>query len=260
MNGKSLLPLIVFSVLAAANSEAGRPLTIDDAGPVGRRRFELEAGVSYFDDGPLRHWDFPLALAYGVASQWEVSVASGGQLEERAELESGDRLVTGISDVILGTKFKFANQKRLVADQAIALSVKLPTSNRRKGLGTGEVDYDLTWIASRRLAELTSLHLNLGYTWLTDPPHESLDDVFHYGIALRHGISERVELVAELFANTPPEKASATDAFVNGGLRWQALGDVVFDAAVGAGIRGKTPDVTVTFGFTWCFGFNSRPN
>ncbi len=253
---KYVLLSLITSLLVTPNSDAGRPLTIDDAGLVARGEFELEAAVSYSHDGPLRHWDFPLALAYGAASRWEIGVASGGQLEERAELESDDRLVTGLSDVVLGTKLKFADQENLGADHAAALSLKLPTTHRRKGLSTGEVDYDLTWIASRRVTEKTTLHLNIGYTWLTDPPRESLDDLLHYGFAITHKISDQIELVAEVFANTPPERAQMTDIFVNGGLRWQAAPNLVLDAAVGAGIRGETPDITATFGFTWAFGLN----
>jgi len=259
MNAKTLsLLLSPFFLFAAATIRAGRPLTIDDADPVARGQFELEAGISYFDDGPLRHWDFPLTLAYGLTKRWEISVATGGQLEERAELESGDRLVTGLSDVILSTKFSFANTFGVA--QAVAASVKLPTSDRRKGLGTGEVDYDLAWIASRRVAEATSLHLNVGYTWLTDPPGESFDDPLHYGLALSHKIADPIELVAEVFANTPLQCASRTDAFINGGLRWQVAPKLVFDAALGSGIHGETPDITATIGFTWTLGFRSRSN
>lgn len=249
---------LLFSIvcfIAAANCEAGRPLTIDDADPVARGEFELEAGLNYFDDGPLRHWDFPLALACGAASRWEIGIASGGQLEERGELESDDDLVTGLSDVILGTKLKFADQEKLWADQAGAFSVKVPTTRRRKGLSTSEVDYDLTWIASRNVTEKTSLHLNAGYTWLTDPPGERLDNVLHYGAVLTHPISSSIELAAEVFANTPTDRWSETDVFVNGGFRWQAAPTLVLDAAIGAGVRGETPDITATFGLTWSFSF-----
>lgn len=259
MNLRAAL-LLIPCFIAATTGEAGRPLVIDDATPVARGEFEMEAGVNFFDDGPLRHWDFPLALAYGLSQRWEVSLGSGGQLEERGELEADDRLVTGLSDVILATKLKFADQQQLWADHALSLSVKLPTTSRHKGLSTGEVDYDLTWIASRRLTPKTGVHLNVGHTWLTDPPDEPIDDVFHYGLAFGYQFSERIEFVAETFANTPLDRLASTAVFINGGLRWQAAPNLVLDAAIGAGLSGKVPDFTATVGFTWSFGSSRRKN
>ena len=114
MNFRATL-LLFLCFAAATTGQAGRPLTIDDATPVARGEFEMEAGVNFFDNGPLRHWDFPLGLAYGISQRWEVSLGSGGQLEERGELEADERLVTGLSDIILGTKIKFADQQQLWA-------------------------------------------------------------------------------------------------------------------------------------------------
>jgi len=244
----------VFLLLPALSASAGRPLTVDDAAPVPPGLFELEAGIGYVGDGPLRHWDFPFALAYGVAPRLELGAGTGGQLEERGELASGDNLVTSVGDAILGTKWQPLDKDRFWADHALAFSVKLPTASRSRGLGSGETDFDLTWIATKPLGEKMSVHFNVGYTWLGDPAGENFDDVLHYGAALDRHLTKRLQLVAEIYANTPVHTASDTTLFLNGGVRWKAGDALVFDAAVGAGVRGAAPDVIATAGLTWVFG------
>lgn len=246
-----LVPLLAATL--PLTTEAGRPLTVDDAEPVEHRRVEVEAGTMFSNDGPLRHWDFPIGIAYGLAPQWEISVSTGGHLEERVELATGDNLATGISDAILGTKVKVGTQKQLFADHALALAVKIPTGSRHYGLSTGEVDVDLMWIATRQLTENTSFHLNAGYIWLGDPPGETLSDVFHAGIAAGWQCCPHLELVAEMFGNVPVASPDATQLLVNGGVRWQIAQAFALDAALGAGVRGEAPNLIATLGFTWSF-------
>jgi len=233
-------------------ARAGRPLTVDDAEPVAAWGVEFEAGVGYVGDGPLRHWDFPLGVTFGLGSGLELGVGSGGQLEERGELASGENLVSGIRDVILAGKWKFANQTRHLPAQALALSVKLPTASYERGLGSGEVDYDVTWIGSQRLSEKWRVHVNAGYSWLGDPESGELADTIHYGIAAGWQISKHVEAVAELYANTPLDGLDTT-AFVNFGARWQILAGLTLDAAAGAGLTSDSPEFISTLGITWAF-------
>lgn len=231
---------------------AGRPLTVDDASAISGGQFELEAGVGYIGDGPLQHWDFPLSLTMGTGWGLELGIGTGGQIEEREELASGDDLASGIRDLVLGAKWNFLAETNTCPALALAFGVKLPTASRELGLGSGEVDYDLTAIASKSFGELFTAHLNVGYSWLGDPPDEEFENVLYYGAAVGYRVREHWEIVGEAHANSPIS-GGAVSAFANVGTRWQARESLVFDFAAGAGLTRNSPDFIATVGLTWTF-------
>lgn len=164
---------------------AGRPLTVDDADPVDAGQFEFEAGAAYEHDSDCKHWDMPFGLTCGLVPGVEVGVGFGGQFEERTELlaESGDEECVrehSVGDLVAGAKWQFLQSCPLGARHALAASVKFPTSDEGKSLGSGKTDYDLTWIASRSIGKKTAVHVNARYSWIGGPD----DDVLHYGLAL----------------------------------------------------------------------------
>jgi hypothetical protein len=227
---------------------------VDDAAAVPCGQFEFETGVGFIGDGPLQHWDFPLGLTAGLGWGLELGLGSGGQIEEREELASGDDLATGIRDLVFGLKWNFLTATIARPALALAFGVKLPTASREIGLGSGEVDYDLTAIVSQPIGDRWDAHLNLGYSWLGDPPGEEFDDVLHYGIAVGYQLRKNWELLAEVYANSPFTDG-ATTAFVNFGSRWQVRENLVLDAAVGAGLTSSSPGIIATLGLTWTFDF-----
>jgi hypothetical protein len=179
---------------------AGRPLAIDDADPVDPGRFEFESGVAYEHDSDCKHWDFPLGLTYGLAPRIEVGTGFGGQVEERTEFHENsgtDECIRehDIGDLVVGAKWQFPAFCPLGAHHALAGSVKFPTADDEKDLGSGETDYDLTWIASRSIGKKAGVHLNLGYSWIGGPD----DDVLHYGVALDYQIVDSTQWVCEVF-------------------------------------------------------------
>jgi len=235
---------------------AGRPLQLDDAGPVPPREFEFEAGTTVRKSGDAGHFDFPVGLTAGLPGHLEIGLGFGGQIEERVEPTHQHHTDTGLGDLTVGTKWNFLTADRAWADQATAFTVKIPTASHADGFGSGEVDFDWTYILTINLRDRWNLDWNVGYTWVGDPPRENLDDSVHYGLAVRWQTSDRLEGVAELVADTPVTAEQQTILSLNGGVRWQAREALLLDAAAGLGLRGDGPDWMVTLGFTWAFAFN----
>ncbi|TAN36831.1 MAG: transporter [Verrucomicrobia bacterium] len=233
----------------------GRPLTIDDAEPVAPRQFQIEAGVGYLGDQAITHFDFPVALTYGLLPRVEIGAGFGGQIEERKETLGAERAVTDVGDLTLGTKIKLFTAEQAWADQATALTVKLPTASCATRLGSGGTDFDLTWIVSKPITAHGSGHFNLGYTW-TGNCHRGrrYNDILHYGFAADYQLAKTLQLVAEVFANTPVANAAETGVRFNGGVRWQVLESLVLDAAIGTGGLRDPAEITATVGLTWTFG------
>ena len=241
-------------VFAGGAAFAGRPLAIDDADPVEKGQFEFELGSVYEHDPVCDAWEFPFGLTAGIFPQLEAGVGFGGLVEERTELGERDH-ESGIGDLTVGTKWQFLKETGWLPRQALAAAVKFPTADDDKGLGSGKTDYDLTWIASKKLGEKTGVHVNAGYTWVGEPSGEDVADVFHYGVALDYQLTDSVQWVGELFAEKELQGGTQTVVQYNTGFRWSASESLTLDAAAGSRLRGdEAPDFIATLGLTWSFG------
>jgi len=251
---------VVAGVVAVAGiALAGRPLAIDDADPVDPGLFEFEAGAAYAQGPDCQHWDVPFGLTYGAFRSVEIGVGFGGQFEERTELlaESGEEDCVrehGVGDLVVGAKWQFMPSCPLGARHALVPSVKFPTSDEDKGLGSGETDYDLTWISSRSIGEKAGVHVNVGYSWIGGAD----EDVLHYGLALDYRLMDAVQWVGEVFAEKELADGTETVVQYSTGFRWNPIGSVTVDLAGGSKITGDAPDFTATAGLTWAFGFNGN--
>ena len=243
-----------FLVFAGGAAFAGRPLAIDDADPVEKGQFEFELGSTYEHDPVCDAWEFPFGLTAGILPQLEAGVGFGGVVEERTELGERDH-ESGIGDLTIGAKWQFLKETGWLPRQALAAAVKFPTADDDKGLGSGKTDYDLTWIASKKLSEKTGFHVNAGYTWVGEPSGEDVADVFHYGVALDYQLTDSVQWVGEVFAEKELQGGTQTLVQCNTGFRYSASDSLTLDFAVGTGLHGSdTPDITATAGLTWAFG------
>jgi len=249
-----------YSLVAAAalclacDAMAGRPLTIDDADPVEAGGFEIEAGAAYEHDPDCNHWDFPLGLTFGMMSGAEIGIGFGGQFEERTRVlencaQEKER-VDGIGDLTLGFKWRFIESCPLGVRHALAPSVKFPTADEGKELGSGRTDYDFAWIASRSLGDRASVHMNLGYSWIGGPD----DDIIRWGAALDFQILDALQWVGEVFAERQLSEGSDAVWRYNTGFRWSGDESLTLDMAAGSGISGDAPDIAATLGLTWAFG------
>lgn len=232
---------------------AGRPLDTNDAFPVDRGTFELEAAGLYVKDAGNRHFEVPLALTYGLIDRVEVGIGFGGQLEERKEITGGVDTESGIGDLVLGAKVLINEQAGFIPANAIAGEVKFPTADEDKGLGSGEFDYDLTWIASFQLNDACALHLNVGYSWMGNTDDEVFCDVLHYSAALAYALTDQFEPVIEVLAETPIEECGPTVVGISTGFSYALTDSIALDAAIGTRLVNDWPDLTATAGVTWSF-------
>lgn len=238
--------------LAAIPALAARPLSVDEAETAEPGVMELDAGVQFENDPALRRWETPVGLTAGLRKGVDASVGFGGQWERRemeTEGETARENVSGVSDVALGLKVRLLESCPLGNRHAVAAGVNLPAADEEKGLGSGETDYSVAWLASRELAEGWGAHLNIAYTRVggEDP------DIWWAGLALDCELTESLQAVGEITWEL--ERSSDADpvSAFRAGLRWSFSDQLTFDAAVGGKIEGDAPDVTATVGFIWSF-------
>jgi len=245
---------LIILVLTVGTVFAARPLTVDDAGVVDAGQYELEIGASVVHDSDREVLEIPIGLTVGVLPNIAVGIGLGGQYEERTHVAGKDH-ESGLGDLVLGVKWGFLSETNWLPAQALSFSAKFPTADEDKGLGSGEIDYDVTWIASKMLTEIVGLHANAGYSWVGEPGGEDVGDIAHYGMALDVQLNDAVQWVGELFAEKELQGGTQTIVQCNTGFRGDVLENLTLDVAVGSGLHGDdAPDVTATLGLTWAFG------
>lgn len=237
------------------------PLTIDEADTQDPGTFQLEAGVSYETDSECHHYDFPVALTYGVMPRWDIAAGFGGQLEQRTRHEhDGENCrVSGLSDLNLATKWMFLKESTYVPRQTVCPSVTLPTADDKKGLGSGETDYDLTWMASKSIGERLGVHLNVGYSWLGKPSGEDMGDLVHGGVAADYQLVEPLQWIGEVFGEEELEDHETAWQYRTG-FRCEVVDDFSLVVAAGSRISGDAPEFTATAGLIWVWGNGDNAN
>ncbi len=246
--------LIAGMACVAGSALATRPLTIDDADPTPDGQCQLTAGVGLEHTGSHQDWDYPFGVAYGIASNLEINASFG---VVRAEIEDGSGNASrkcGIGDLLLGAKWQFLSETDWLPRQTLEPAVKIPTASHSDGLDSGRPDYDLTWVASKKLGEKVQADINVGYTLVGHPKDEPEDDLLHGGAALEYQLCDTWQWVGEVLGNRDLRGDGHLSVLCDTGLRWQLAEGLTADMAIGTGLRGEdVPHLTGTVGLTWLF-------
>lgn len=237
----------------ALTATGSRPLNLDEADPTDVGVVEIDAGVSFADESELRRWETPLGITLGIAPGMDVGLAFGAQFERRIETPAigseREKWYNGVSDLEIGAKFRLTEACPLGARHAIVASVKLPTADDDRELGSGKTDYGIAWIFSRELADGLNVHVNIAYTRVGgDDP-----DVWLAGISLDVQLTEKLQAVGELVNEVERVDDAESASLFNIGLRWSLSEQLTLDVAAGGKIRGDVPDFTATAGLVWSF-------
>jgi hypothetical protein len=234
---------------------AGRPLVTDDADPVERGRVEVEFGLELETTPQSYSLTAPFAFGFGLADWLEVAIKPSALYVD--DQDASPRRVGGVGDLVLEAKARLPFRP-LDLDLALVPSLKIPTADEGRGLGTGEVDGGAVFVVTKAFTEAQKLHFNVGYTVTGKTPEVKLQDVLFIGLAGETMIpgfaEERLQLVAEVFGTTKEEEDGRGDIQGRLGARYLAVEDLVLDAAIGRSFTSR-PQVEffATVGLTWTF-------
>lgn len=239
--------VVCFAVLSTAASFAARPLETDDAGIVDVGSIEIELGAAFESDPAAEAWQTGFGIKTGVLPGVDIGLGYGWQwVDDNGLTESG------CTDLEIGTKWNFLSETNLLPAISLTAAVKLPTADEEKGLGSGETDWDVTFVFSKTLSERLTGHLNAGYGFIKSPEAEDLGDVLHGAAALEVQLLEAWWLTGEVLAEREREDGADTEWMGNLGLRWTVSENLALDAAAGSALGGgESPDLFATAGLTW---------
>lgn len=219
-----------------------RPTLSSDAFTAPEGTLEVEAGLAAGEDEGA---SAPVTLRLGIDPVSELSLAtvpwqrgSGGDPE-------------GPGDLVLGLRRRTHSATEDAPAAAFLATLKLPTADADRGLGTGELDGGLATILTRPF-EGGSLTTYYALDLLGDPTGGT--DLSHsLALAVGRTLAGRIGAFGELAGVMVPDE-DATRSFTTLGLTYTPRPSLVLDLSVVVGLDRDVPDLQVQVGFTRNFG------
>ena len=231
------------------NTDAGRPLQVEDAYPVERRGFEVQAAPLRLarSRGGVYEWGIEPEIAFGVAPRTQIEVSA-----PLAFIDAGDAQTGGLSGLELSA-LRNLNAETSIPAFAIGAHVLLPVGN----LGPDETYASVKGIMTRTFT-WARFHVNAEYTFGSDRPGAAgAADLSRWmtGIAVDRAFPLHSLLIgAELFAREPIVNEVDVEWDTAVGLRYQLTTRFNIDGGIGRHLTGDDRAWYLTFGTAYAFG------
>jgi hypothetical protein len=225
------LVLLVYYFIRVS-TQAGPPFVTDDPEPPSPGAWEINVPFILERTPGETDMDAPLFdLNYGLP---DVQLKLEFPIKILAEDESGTSV--GPGDVILGVKWRFFNSEESQVQLGCYPQLLLPTGDHARGLGEGQPAFVFPLLAQKSWGKWT-LYGNFGYWWQNNAESR---DYFYAGAVLEREISHRLTIGAELFGNSPQERAANSELAFNVGGTWQLNDHLNLLFSAGRDIVGDT--------------------
>ena len=241
------------------NTDAGRPIQIEDAYAIERRAFEIQAAPLRLERaaGGVYHWGIEPELAFGILPRTQVEV--GFPL---AYVDAGTAgRTTGLAGIEVSALHNL-NVETSIPALAVAASALLPVG----GLGPED-----TWFSAKGILTRTftwaRFHVNGEYTFGSRPDAESgetegVEELSRWmaGVAVDRTFPLRsMLLTAEVFTREPlveaaPDEDEELEWNAGAGIRYQLDPRWALDGGVGRRLTGDDKAWYLTFGGAYAFG------
>lgn len=240
------------------NTDAGRPITVEDAYPVERRAFELQLAPLRLERaaGGVYTWTIEPEVAYGILPRTHVEVGVPIAYQDIG-IGTG-RTTTGIAGIELGV-FHNLNTETSLPALAVAAEALLPV---------GHLAPDEVWVSAKGIVTRTfpwaRFHANGQYTF-GDEPDAGVAAGTHAisrwmaGLAVDRTFALRSMLVtAEVVTRQPIHEEEDLAWDVAAGLRYQWDPRIAVDAGIGRQLTGDARAWSITFGAAYALGMPWR--
>ena len=228
----SLLPM-------AAVGQGGPPLVTDDPGTPGPGHWEVNVAGTVEDRQTGRLWDAPLIDAnYGWGERIQLKI----EIPWRIGTTPEGGTASGLGEALIGVKWRFLDQDTSGVDLGTYPQVGFRTvsSSALKGIAQDYTSVLLPLTVEKNLGFL-SANVEIGWEWRSgERSHEFA------GLALGRPLSERLEVLGEVFTDIPGRLSEASVTWDAGG-RWTVNKHLILLFSAGSGIRGSPGNPRLRF-------------
>lgn len=236
------------------NTDAGRPVRIEDAYPVERYAFEAQVAPLRLEraDVGTYHWEIEPELAYGIFPRTQVEVGLPLAFQDAGEARDG----FGLAGIDFSVLHNLNVETRTLPALAVAADLLLPVGN----FAPDRVYPTVKGIATRSFS-FARFHANGQYTFGSSP-----GDGAEVGEASRWMAGVAVDktfplrsalLIADVFTEQPLHDGEDLRWTAEVGTRYQLDPFFALDAGIGRRLAGDEQGWFVTFGAARVFAVRS---
>lgn len=214
--GKLGIPSAVFLGWVAA-ADAAHPLLTEDTGTQGEGNRQIELMLDRTRDHAagttVRELQAAVVLSYGVLENADLQLGLP-HVRQHTHDAVGRHAGQGLADASLELKWRFFEREAL--SLGLKPGITLPTGDENRGRGSGCATWGALEILSYEPGPL-AFHSHLGYRRNNNSVGDRTS-LRHVSGALAWKATERLKLVADVSADTNPDRAG------RGSLRYRILG------------------------------------
>lgn len=235
------------------NTDAGRPVRIEDAYPVERYAFELQLAPVRLEreSGGAYHWEVAPELAYGILPSTQLEIGFPLSFVDDDGVEE-----KGLAGIEIAALHNLNVETRTLPALAIAADVLLPVG----GLAPDQAYASVKGIATRNLS-FARVHVNGQYTFGEDADEgENVGEASRWmaGVAIDRTFPLRsILLTADVFAEQGLQDGAELAWTGEAGFRYQSSPQFNIDFGMGRRFTGEDRSWFVTFGAAHAFAVRS---
>jgi hypothetical protein len=158
-----------------------------------------------------------------------------------AKNEGKTETETGLGDIELFATYDFSHRSQSDWNVALTGSVKLPSADEDKGLGTGKTDYSLALDLSRLIGRFTP-SIGFGYRFIGNPSGADLRNYFYASVGGGYWITDDTNLNLTFESDQPSSASSNVDNELSLGLNHHVGKAWDLEAHLLAGLSESAPD------------------
>ena len=153
----------------------------------------------------------------------------------------------GVGDQWLSARYRFHEQSRVTPALAFLYGIKIPVANPAKGFGSGFVDHQMIFIASR---DLGRYHLDFNTVGTVVGEKGSHDGAAQFGVAVTRPLTKKLSGILESYGGPQP---GTSDRFGAGfaGATYSLRPQLVIDGACARTYTAASPRQQFLFGVTY---------
>ena len=157
---------------------------------------------------------------------------------------------SGFGDTWLGLKYRFVTQTKRRPSFAVFYAAKIPSASYLKGLGSGEVDHSVSFLASK---DISRLHLDFNLIELIAgrPVAPGNDHSTGFALASWLTLTRHLALVVEPYGYTQLNQSTGAFASMMAGCNFKVGGRTYLDAGVDFGMTHEAADKRAYVGATY---------
>jgi len=236
---RRVLPLALVLAPATGRAQGGPPLVTDDPGTPGNRRWEINVAFTFERRGTARTFETPLVDAnYGLGDRIQLKI----EMPWIVRREDAGPRQDGAGNALFGVKWRFLDEATRGVAVAVYPQIEVNTSaySARRGLAEKEPGLLLPLSLQKAVGPL-SANVEIGHAF-----RRGQKPVWVYGLALGRELSEKLEVMAEIFGRASSRWTGIGSGW-NLGLRWKLGKRCVLLASAGAGIAGSEGEPRASF-------------